>query len=72
MKVLKNKLFLFIVIILTNLAWAMFYYNAQMAKIKQVEVNRISEDCQTASNFATCVYVQVRLDASQFEKELLK
>lgn len=72
MKALKNKLFLFIVIILTNLAWAVFYYNAQINKYRQAEVERISKDCQVASDFATCVYVQVRLDASQFEKDLLK
>lgn len=72
MKVLKTSLFLFIVVIVTNLAWALFYYNTQMAKVRQTEAQTISKDCQVASDLATCVYVQVRLGGSQFEKDLLK
>ena len=72
MKVLKTSLFLFIVVIITNLAWALFYYNTQMAKTRENEAQTISKDCQVASDVATCVYVQVRLGQSQFEKDLLK
>lgn len=72
MKVLKNSLFLFVIVIFTNLVWALFYYNNQMNKVRETEAQEISKDCEVASNVATCVYVQVRLGQSQFEKDLLK
>lgn len=72
MKVLKNSLFLLIVIVITNLVWALFYYNNQMDKYRQEQAQEISKDCEFTENKATCVYVQVRLDRSDFEKDLSK
>lgn len=85
MKVLKNSLFLFVIVILTNLAWALFYYNNQMNELKATQaieqVYKIASECYVEGGTTVlkpynegfdgaCVYMTIRFGKSQFEEDI--